>query len=172
MTEPVVAEKQWYVLWIGTLDTNKLINTIANNFDAEIWIPSYSKVLTDGTSEKVPMYPSYFLVKCVPETTDAIEAQCRELRYKSVQFLRCAESRSPLKVTEDEVIAIQELEASFEESEEFAIGEEIIICNGPFTDYKGTIREIQKAYVKVEFLFFGSESRTISVKKEHCQKIK
>lgn len=164
-------EKQWFILWMGTVDDKKL-GDILSGFDTELWTPSYSKTLTDGSSEKVPMYPAYHFVRCTSELTYEIEARCSDVGCRSVKFLRDDVSRNPLRVMEDEVTEIQELEKSFMESEEFSVDEEIIICNGPFRDYKGTIREVQNTWLKVEFIFLGTESRTLSIKKEHCQKIK
>ena len=170
MSENLVIDKQWYILWMGSYDDRKLPEIMAG-FDAQLWTPAYSKTLTDGTVEQTPMYPTYHFVFCSPDTTREIESRCEELKYTASKFLRDDVSRNPLRVMEDEVTEIRELEKSFLETEEFFLDEEVIISQGPFQDYKGIVREVQKVYLKVEFLFFGTESRTLSIKKAHCQKI-
>lgn len=162
-------EEQWYAVQTQARHENRVQRLIQQEIDdptdsggeiLRVYVPTHEVAeIRKGKRVTVikPMYPGYLLVQMVltEGTKHAIGAM------KGVRFVTKGPGGDPQPLRRDEINRIMgiedEDEAAAREEVPFRPGQAVEVIQGPFTEFSGTVQEVDadKGKVKVEVSLFG-----------------
>lgn len=170
-------DKSWYAVQTQARHENRVQRLIQQEIDEpsdfgsddssdsageieRVWVPTHEVVeIRKGKRVPVtrPLYPGYLLVKMVltERTKHAIDAM------KGVRFVTKGPGGDPQPLRPEEINRLMgiedEDEAVAREEVPFRPGQAVEVIQGPFTEFSGTVQEVDadKGKVKVEVSLFG-----------------
>jgi transcriptional antiterminator NusG len=169
-------EKNWYVIRCSSGQEKKAKKHIESEFNnqnlnqyvermiiptrKEIYIKNGKKVNRD-----VNYYPGYILIEgdLTPEVQHVIKETAGVISILGSRDKSGKEHPDPIRPDEIRKI-LSKVDSLFEEGEHtnlnFIIGENIIVSEGPFANFNGTIEEIneEKKKLKVSIKIFGRKT--------------
>ena len=163
------AEEQWYAVQTQARHENRVRHLIQQEIDEpsdsdgeilEVLVPTHEVVeIRKGKRVPVtkPLYPGYLLVRMIlsERTKHAIGGM------KGVRFVTKGPGGDPQPLRREEMNRIMGIEDEDEvaarEEVPFRPGQAVEVIQGPFTDFSGTVQEVDadKGKVKVEVSLFG-----------------
>jgi transcriptional antiterminator NusG len=162
-----VADKKWYIVHVYSGFENKVKNALEEKIAASPYADKFEKVLVP-TEEVVELvkgkrktssrkfYPGYILVRMEmsDETWHIVNSTA-----KVTGFLGGRETPAPLSDDEADQI-LNRMEAGKLKPQPkyfFESGDEIRVIDGPFTNFNGTVEEVnpEKGKIKVLVSIFG-----------------
>lgn len=170
--------KKWYVIHVYSGQEKKVAAAIEEQiakknlgqYVDEVMVPT-QEVIQVRRGKKVAMernfFPGYVLIKM--DLTDESWYQIKNIA-KVTSFLGGKERPSPITDAEADRI-LNQVKEGVERPRplvEFEIGEQVRVCDGPFTSFNGCIEEIdeEKSRLKVSVSIFG---RATPVELEYSQ---
>lgn len=162
-------DELWYAVQTQARHENRVRHLIQQEIDEqrdsdgeikEVLVPTHEVVeIRKGKRVPVtkPLYPGYLLVKMVlnERAKHAIGAM------KGVRFVTKGPGGDPQPLRREEMNRIMgvedEDEAAAREEVPFRAGQAVEVIQGPFTEFSGTVQEVDadKGKVKVEVSLFG-----------------
>ena len=159
------SEAKWYILHTYSGYENKVATDIMKvvenrnlqNLISDVAVPTTKKTVTKDSGKVVEVeekvYPGYVFVKMVK--TDESWQLCRSTRGVT-GFV--GSGTDPIPLTEEEIrkMGFEQMTVNVD----YTVNDSVRIMNGPFTDYTGTVTEINKEKHKVKVLvsMFGRET--------------
>ena len=162
-----MADKKWYIVHVYSGFENKVKNALEEKIEASPYADKFEKVLVP-TEEVVELvkgkrktssrkfYPGYILVRMEmsDETWHIVNSTA-----KVTGFLGGRETPAPLSDDEADQI-LNRMEAGKLKPQPkyfFESGDEIRVIDGPFTNFNGTVEEVnpEKGKIKVLVSIFG-----------------
>lgn len=170
--------KRWYVVHVHSGYEKRVVSAIreqaekkglVDNFD-EILVPT-EEIVEVRRGKKVnaerKFFPGYVLIKM--EMTDSAWHLVKN-QPKVTGFLGSKDRPTPITQKEaDEIIKqVEEGVARPKMSVKFDVGEQVRVCDGPFTSFNGLVEEVDedRARLKVSVSIFG---RPTPVELEYSQ---
>lgn len=159
---------RWYVLHSNSGHEVRVSQTLKQRIESmgltdrfnEILVPTQDRVVIRGgkkTTVKEKIFPGYILVKMLLDDTTWLAARTTP---GITGFVGIGDQPTPL--SEVEVKNIQKFVSSPAPrfKTKMSVGEAVKITDGPFTDFLGTIHEVDEARGKIKVLvsIFGRET--------------
>ena len=163
-------EKKWYILWSPTDCKLSKVEDVLLNTGAEFWMPCFKQV--NGQDEDiVPLYPSYYFIKCDDITLDNVEERisCLKARGK-IQVMR-DENKRAYTLSEDEVERVRQAEREEVNSATITEEESVRVNNGTLNGCLGKVVEVKKGFLKIATTMFNRELDAIWVPEGDCERV-
>ena len=163
-------ERQWYILWSPTDCKFSVVEQVLLGMDAELWVPCFKQVV-GREKEVVPLYPSYYFVKCTEEVRQNIEDRIFGKKAKGKLMFMKTEDKHPHTLSDEEVKRVKQVEEEEVNSAVFDEKDTVRIMGGAFKDCVGTVLEVKKGSVKISVTMFNREFDAMWLPEKDCEKI-
>lgn len=161
-------EKKWYIVNCQTSCENIAKTAIEERFSTKGMDELFGKILvpTENVVQLIKgkkqsrakkFFPGYIFVQMV--LNDETWHLVRE-SSKVTGFVGSSQRQKPMPIPEEQVTRITDMESGVLKpviKADFSVGESVIVIDGPFNNFSGTVEEINedKAKVKVSVMILG-----------------
>ena len=160
MTEPV--ESAWYVIQVNPMTAKRIEKNIREMISApgsqiyDIAVPKEARkaVGTSGKLVESAVYPGYLFINALAteDCAEKLGSMLRQFKSPWPKFQRLSETEAKRIIQE-----AAEPQKPRRLSDHFAIGNKVLVSDGPFANFNGEITHVieSKQTAKVEVSIFG-----------------